>query len=1170
MNFRPVSWLSTLLPGSSAHASTPPSTPASTPASTPQGGAAPDTPLGGLAQVADNVRHNPLTRLFRTSSTTRTRLESTTVSAGGLTNPLGDASLPRPSRRTPLPEPSPPARNEVRMGPQGGRLGSSSVERASAHLVTDGAASRGVPVPKFMSPRAIKSFLTRTRQRKLTAEARAWADDLDTRFETPRLAVSALFPPPDGNDPQALADHGQALNALLDVLTQHPPSPAQADPALANRVERLPRDCTMPLANALAQASDGDARTAAQILARLQEPLDIDDPRASVPNEAIEEKAWQCAQDLAHTRCAALDALLRLQYGAAQADCERGNGKAARLLVYLQAGHKLRTLEKNLGATPAALNQDRTRDRLLGDARARQAALALTAARQLPDAPGGTHDIGACSPEQITAYRTWQWGFDESGRGSPLDKASHLLYEGGTKWVELGAKRQALKDRAMGSIDGAPPAQRMARAKARVALAAHDVPRAFSKQRTPYRTTPNMLGADAPFFDTLRGQYDTALIDVRTELLDYSRQQMPHATNPATLMTMALNVGRLGTWHAARPDVPTNAAPRELQKRRPESFSIGRREAQRMWQDARANVESMRAGTNDALIQQTLDLFDDRTQRDAFVKEMTQGAASDDAKTGFTLAALGRWTTASGMKQDDPARAEPLREKFDAARELTTQPGIAPLERISTENLRDQQHELMEQNVLGTIYTSYDGGMLGLDANLWANLPTKVRLTSVGPILAAMGGRDAVYAVGTAYDGGQMQFGTRNRLNTSLGAQGFLGIAGEIGKVKGIAGAVASAAVNGAVSREDTVVLRAHRASATRLGRTPEPNQWRDDSSEMVDAYWDAIEQSASPEGFMQKLAELTADNPRISLSSQTYGATTVTATPVAGVAVRANVDDSPDAPNRIGIYVNAGLNTTLFAGGNRTEAGEFTNVVDSTLFQNTVTTGAGAQFAPRLIPDGDGKGDVKSFSAASKTLAATTTEFARVGRSGYVYLTRDNRGFVPEFMLRDVMYRNADDWGHAIRANPAWVDGVGSQRLEQVIGEAQDESSGEFSFGERWIIKEERVPKLNHYLTLSKQLIEKRSNTPSRRARAAIDAKLRALEKKMDNELNDPHAWRPLGLYGLRETTRSSSQGWKYGVRASHEQTQSGIGLTMWEPVTPRQAVSPAGSASPAPVSGV
>ncbi|MFL9886215.1 hypothetical protein PQR66_24455 [Paraburkholderia agricolaris] len=1167
MNFRPMSWLSTLLPGNSAHASNLPGTPACAPASKPQPGAAPDTPLGGLAQAADKARHNPGTRLFRTVTTTSVKLESTTVSAGGLTNPLADASLPRPPRRTPLPEPAAPARNDVRMGPQGGRLGSGSVQRASAHLVTDGAASRSVPVPKFMSPRAIKSFLTRTRQRKLTAEARVWADDLDTHFETPRLAIGALFPPPDSSDPQALAAHGQALNSLLDELTLHRPTPAQADPALGATVERLPHDCAMPLADALARASGGDARTAQQILARLQEPLDIDDPRTSVPNEAIEEKAWQCAQDLAHTRCAALDALLRLQYGTAQADCERGNGKAARLVVYLQAGHKLRTLEKNLGATPSALNPDRTRDRLLGDARARQATLALTAARQLPDTPTGSRDIGACSPEQITAYRTWQWGFDESGRGSQLEKASQLLYEGGTKWVELGAKRQALKDRAMGSIDGAPPAQRMARVKARVALAAHDVPRAFSKQRTPYRTMPNMLGADVPFFDTLRGQYDTALIDVRTGLLEYSQQQMPRATNPATLMNMALNVGRLDTWQAARPDVPTNAAPHELQKRRPESFGIGRREAQRMWQDARASVENMRTGANDGLIQQTLDLFDSRAQRDAFVKEMTQGAASDDAKTGFTLAALERWTMASGMKQDDPARAEQLREKIDTARDLTTQPGIAPLERISTENLRDQQHELMEQNVLGTIYTSYDGGMLGLDANLWANLPAKVRLTSVGPILSAMGGRDAVYAVGTAYDGGQMQFGTRNRLNTSVGAQGFLGIGGEVGKVKGIAGAVASATVNGAVSREDTVVLRAHRASATRLGQTPDANQWRDDSSEMVDAYWDAIEQSASPEGFMQKLAELTADNPRISLSSQTYGATTVTATPTAGVAVRANVDDSPDAPNRVGIYVNAGLNTTLFAGGNRTETGEFTNVVDSTIFQNTVTAGAGAQFAPRLIHNGDGHGEVKSVSAASKTLAAASTEFARLGRSGFIYLTRDNRGFVPEFMLRDVMYRNADDWGHAIRANPAWVAGVGAQRLEQVLNEAQDESSGEFAFGERWIIKEERVPKLNHYLTLSRQLNEQRDNAPSRRERAAIDAKLHALEKKMDDELNDPHAWRPLGLYGLRETTRSSSQGWKYGVRASHEQTQSGIGLTMWEPVTPRPALTPGATA---PGSGI
>jgi hypothetical protein len=1164
MNFRPMSWLSTLLPGSSAQASNAPG--AQPPAAKPSGGPAPDTALGGLAQVADKAKHNPATRLFRTSTTTVTKLESTKTSSGGLTNPLADTSLPRPPRRQPVAEPAPPKRDEVRMGVKGSRLGGGSVERVSGHLVSGGTASRNAPVPKFMSPRAIRSFLSRTRQRTLHAEARAWANDLDHQFETPTRTVSALFPAPDSKDPKVVAAHGQALNALLDGLTMPRPRPAQADPALPTKVEALPHDCVMPLATALARTSGGDAQTAARILARLQEPLDIADARASVPDPATEDQAWQCAQDLAHTRCAALDGLLRLQYGAAQADTERGSGKAARLVVYLQAGHKLRTLEKNLGATPGALNQDRTRDRLLGDSHARQAMHALTAARQLPDglsnSPANSRDIGACSPEQITAYRTWQWGFDESGRGSPLDKAARTLYESGTTWVELGAKRQALKDRAMGPIDGATPAQRMSRAKARVALAAHDVPRAFSKQRTPYRSMPNMLGADVPFFNTLRGQYDTALIDVRTSLLDYSRQQMQHTTNPAALMTMALNAGRLETWSAARPDVPTDAAPRELQKRRPESFGVGRREAQRMWRDARDQVAGMRTPANDALIQQTLDLFDSRERRDAFVQEMTHGAPGDAAKSGFTLAALERWTAASGMHQDHPAIAAQLREKIDGARKLTTQPGIAPLERISTENLRDQQHELMKQNVLGTIYTSYDGGMLGLDTNLWGNLPAKIRLTSVGPIVAAMGGRDAVYAVGTAYDGGQMQFGTRNRVNTSLGAQGFLGVGGELGKVKGIAGAVASATVNGAVSREDTVVLRAHRASATRLGQLPDPNQWRDDSGEMIDAYWDAIEQSASPEGFMQKLAEFTADNPRISLSSQTYGSTTVTATPTAGVAVRANVDDSATAPNRVGLYVNAGLNTTLFAGGNRTESGDFTNAVDSTIFQNTVTAGAGAQFAPRLIHNGDGHGEVKSVSAASKTLAAASTEFARAGRSGFIYLTRDSRGFVPEFMLRDVMYRNPDDWRHAIRGNPSWVDGVGAERLEQVIDQAQAEGSGEFAYGERWVIKEERVPKLNHYLTLSNQLNEARDNAPTRRERAAIDAKLLAIEAKMRDELNDPHAWRPLGLYGLRETTRSSSQGWKYGVRASHEQTQSGVGLTMWEPVTARAAVAPGGGA--------
>ncbi|MFP3648089.1 hypothetical protein, partial [Paraburkholderia sp. SIMBA_054] len=104
---------------------------------------------------------------------------------------------------------------------------------------------------------------------------------------------------------------------------------------------------------------------AARILERLQQPLDIASnappDKSNAPDATdLEPRTWRCAQNLAQARCAALEGLLRLQFGDSAPHAERGNSAAARLVVYLQAGHKLRSMDADLGATPTDLNDDAT------------------------------------------------------------------------------------------------------------------------------------------------------------------------------------------------------------------------------------------------------------------------------------------------------------------------------------------------------------------------------------------------------------------------------------------------------------------------------------------------------------------------------------------------------------------------------------------------------------------------------------------------------------------------------------------------------------------------------------------------------------------------------------------------------------------------------------------
>ena len=1131
------------------------------------------TPLSGLARLSDRVRHNPVTRIFRASNTTVTVLESTLTAAGSVANPAADTRFPRPPQRAPAHEPASLDSAAIAIGAQGAQLANASIGRTAAFLADD--ATRGaLPVPKFMSPRAIGQTLRRLRNREANAAAREWAQTLDDHFMQPVIAVNRLFPIPADATPEVADARQTAINSLLDGLTLRRPRPAGADASLPPAVERLPQECVVPVAEALAEASGGDPALAARILERLQQPLDIasnapPDKSNAADATDLEPRTWRCAQNLAQARCAALEGLLRLQFGDSAPHAERGNSAAARLVVYLQAGHKLRSMDADLGATPTDLNDDATYRMFIDDPYGRHAMLALDAARRLPsDAVDANetnaHDIGACEIEAITAYRLWQMGFDESGPGSDLERASQLLFDGGTTWVERGAERQQRKDAALGSIDGAPPAQRFAHVKARVGLAVHDVPRVFGRNRSPIGVS-SLLGADTPFFDTTRGRYDTALIAARAALLDYSNEQLPRAATPGRMLTHALNAERLRAWTDARPDVPSDARLRELQKRRPESFEIGRRDARRMWDAARARVAAMR-GQGDPRAQRNVErclrMFDDRERRRRFVDEMTDG--------GFTLATLERWFNASAMAADDAPLAEPTQRNLQAAHDLLDNPGIAPLERITTRNLREQHLALMAQNVPGTGFTSYDGNALGLDASAWGNLPAKL-LVSAGPIVTVLGGRDSMYSIGTAYEGGQMIFGNRSRVNGALGAQGFVGAALDVAGVAGMAGGWASSGVGGSLAWEQSVVLRARRLAPTPATAAHEAEVWHKDSRQMVNAYWDAAEQAQTPDEFMQILAAGIADNERISLSSQSNNATSVTATPltVGGVA-RANVPGA-SSPDRVGVYAGVSSGVTLYSAADLKESGALASTIGATAVQGSLTASAGAQFAPRAIALGDDGlstgldlGDVGSVSPAPKTLAGAAVDVTPFGRSSFVFAMRDNRGLVAEYTMQDRMFRNADDWARSVRANPAWVHGIGAQRLQQVIEQTQLESSGEFSFGERWVIKDECVPRLNQYLTLSNQLRSRleddaSTQTLSRAQRALIEAKLRTLERKMQSAFEDPSAWRPLGLFGLREVARSSSQGWKYGLRASHEQSRIGKSLTFWTPVSEPEGESAA-----------
>jgi|GEM_PF-3524415 len=1178
------------------------------------------TPLSGLARLSDRVRHNPVTRMFRASNTTVTVLESTLSAAGSVANPAGDARFPRPPQRRPPSHPAAQAGQhaasvenedmmdvpEIAIGAQGAKLADASIARTTAFLAAGDATRGALPMPKFMNPRAIRDTLRCLRNREANAAAREWADTLDEHFMQPVIAVNRLFPVPAQASREVADARQAAIDSVLDGLTLRRPRPAHADPSLPVAVERLPQACVVPVAEALAEASGGDPALAAQILQRLQQPLDISgmtggsgiggtrsigdtigigdigdtasstgmnrttsmrgapaQPTSQPAPADLEQRAWRCAQNLAHARCAALEGLLRLQYGDNARHAERGNGTAARLVVYLQAAHKLRSMDADLGTTPAELNDDTTYRMFIDDPYGRHAMLALDAARRLPPDAASAHDTGDCEIEAITAYRLWQMGFDESGPGSDLEHAAQLLFDGGTTWVARGAERQARKDRALGPIDGAPPAQRFAQARARVGLAVHDVPRVFGRNRSPIDTS-SLLGADTPFFDTTRGQYDTALIAAREALLDYSNEQLPTAATPGRMLTHALNAQRLQAWTDARPEVPAHANPRELQKRRPESFGIGRREARRMWNDARARVAGLREQGDQRTqrnVERALRMFDDPQRRRRFVDDVTSG--------GFTLAALERCFNASGMAADHPARAEPAQRNLQAAHDLLDNPGIAPLQRITTHNLREQHLALMAQNIPGTGFTSYDGNALGIDTSAWGNLPARL-LVSAGPIVTVLGGRDSMYSIGTAYEGGQMIFGTRSRVNGTLGAQGFVGATLDVGGVAGMAGAWAASSVGGYLAREESVVLRARRLPPTPATAELETELWHKDSQQMVNAYWDAAEQAQSPEEFMQILAAGIADNERISLSSQNNNATSVTATPLTlGGVARANVPGA-SSPERVGAYAGVSSGVTLYSAADLKDSGALAGTIGATAVQGTLSASAGTQFAPRALTLGDGAGEVGSVSPGAKTLAGAAVEATPFGRSSFVFAMRDNRGFVAEYTMQDRMFRNADDWARSVRANPAWARGIGAQRLQQVIEQTQLESSGEFSFGERWVIADECVPRLNQYLTLANQLRARLDDAsapaPSRAERALTEARLRVLERKMQSTFEDPSAWRPLGLFGLREVSRSSSQGWKYGVRASHEQSRIGRSLTFWTPVSePELESTAAAGGSPA-----
>lgn len=439
-----------------------------------------------------------------------------------------------------------------------------------------------------------------------------------------------------------------------------------------------------------------------------------------------------------------------------------------------------------------------------------------------------------------------------------------------------------------------------------------------------------------------------------------------------------------------------------------------------------------------------------------------------------------------------------------------------------------------------------DGANGGLDN---AGLSINQGMWSITPYLTALKGRHGIFKMGAQPAGGILEFGAEDQYKAGAGVATMAGLT-----IPGfLLGGGLDVSVSGQSSRFTGVSLQMPSHFASRPAQFKSAD-WRAEMVALTDFLAHEIARASQAELDESDVWDALVDRFFDSNLSVAWRAAKSSGVNLSGsLFLSARVDLGRAAlPPRLSATSSVAISyDPLVQRRQQDHSGRLRNETFSRESGVSLSASLSAGLAnPDLALNG-GAGQPSALSLPLNPLYTAGVEFFTAGVSTTYSITRDEAGYIPELMLREVAYADIYSIKKAILNTPEWQSTEHGKKLQAFIEQQLASNQPHCALVERWQMEPLAVKQLDGLHALVNILEVQLARASEQKLKGALQNQIDHYRHCATEMINDETHWLPSGLYSEQTVEHQEMQGFSWGLAAQRATSATGVGALRWDDAT-------------------
>ncbi|MCX8565307.1 MAG: hypothetical protein ON057_000034 [Glomeribacter sp. 1016415] len=439
-----------------------------------------------------------------------------------------------------------------------------------------------------------------------------------------------------------------------------------------------------------------------------------------------------------------------------------------------------------------------------------------------------------------------------------------------------------------------------------------------------------------------------------------------------------------------------------------------------------------------------------------------------------------------------------------------------------------------------------DGANGGLDN---AGLSINQGIWSITPYLTALKGRHGIFKMGAQPAGGILEFGAEDQYKGGAGVATMAGLT-----IPGfLLGGGLDVSVSGQSSHFTGVSLQMPSHFASRSAQFKSAD-WRAEMAALTDFLAHEIARASQAELDESDVWNALVDRFFDSNLSVAWRAAKSSGVNLSGsLFLSARVDLGRAAlPPRLSATSSVAISYDPFVQRRQQDnSGRLRNETFSIESGVSLSASLSAALANPDLAINGGAEQPSALSLPLNPLYTAGVEFFTAGVSTTYSMTRDEVGYIPELMLREVAYSDIYSIKKAILNTPEWQSTEQGKKLQAFIDQQLASNQPHCALVERWKMEPLAVKQLDGLHALVNILEVQLARASEPRVKGALQKQIDYYRHCATEIINDETHWLPSGLYSEQAVEHQEEQGFAWGLAAQRVTSATGVGALRWDDAT-------------------